>query len=115
MHPSMLYEIAFNLIAVLVMVRWRHRIVARGDLLRIYLLAAFAFRFLVEFVRANEVQAFGLTGPQLVLIPLIGLLIVHFARQIARGAYRVPDPPPAPRVASLVAVPPSPQASWRTT
>jgi prolipoprotein diacylglyceryltransferase len=97
MHPSMAYEILFNVLAAVAIVRWRHLVVARGDLLRLYLLAAFVFRFFVEFVRANEVQAFGLTGPQLVLIPLIGLLAVHFVRQARSGAWRVPDPPPAPR------------------
>ena len=53
------------------------------------------FRFGVEFVRGNEVQAFGLTGPQLVLIPCVILLAAHFVRQARRGVYRVPDAPPA--------------------
>ena len=56
-------------------------------------IAAGIFRFLVEFVRGNEPQALGLTGPQWVLIPLVGLLVVHFARQLRRDAYRVPSPP----------------------
>jgi prolipoprotein diacylglyceryltransferase len=58
-----------------------------------YLLAAGIFRVLVEFVRGNEPQALGLTGPQWVLIPLVGLLVVHFIRQSRRGAYRVPPVP----------------------
>jgi len=110
MHPSMLYEIAFNLLAVLVMARWRHRIVTRGDLLRAYLLAAFVFRFFVEFVRGNEVQALGLTGPQIVLIPLTGLAILHFLRQARRGAFRVPAAPapaPAPAPAHLALADPT--------
>jgi len=62
------------------------------------LLAAFVFRFWVETVRGNEVQAFGLTGPQLVLIPLLALLVMHFARRIGSGVYRVPAAPaPMPR------------------
>ena len=93
MHPSMLYEIAFNLVAVAIIVRYRHLVPVRGDTLKLYLLTAGVFRFLVEFVRGNEVQAFGLTGPQLVLIPLIGLLVAHFVRQLRRRAY---DVPPAP-------------------
>jgi prolipoprotein diacylglyceryltransferase len=67
----------------------------RGDTLKAYLLAYGVFRFGVEFVRGNEVQALGLTGPQLVLIPLVGLLVVHFVRRLHSGAYRLPAPEPA--------------------
>ena len=91
----MLYEIAFNLAAVPILLWARPRVPVQGDLLKAYLVAAALFRFGVEFVRGNEVQAFGLTGPQLVLIPCLVLLVVHFARQARRGVYRVPDAPPA--------------------
>jgi prolipoprotein diacylglyceryltransferase len=93
MHPSMLYEILFNLVAIVVIVRYRDRVPVVGDVLKLYLLAAGIFRFLVEFVRGNEVQALGLTGPQWVLLPLMALLVAHFVRQHRRGAYRVPAPP----------------------
>jgi len=93
MHPSMLYEVLFNVIAAIVIARYRDRVPVPGDALRLYLFAAGIFRFLVEFVRGNEPQALGLTGPQWVLIPLVGLLVVHFARQLRRDAYRVPSPP----------------------
>ena len=93
MHPSMLYEIGFNVVAAVLIVRYRDRVPVPGDGLRLYLLAAGVFRFLVEFVRGNEPQALGLTGPQWVLIPLIGLLVLHFVRQWRRGAYRVPPAP----------------------
>jgi prolipoprotein diacylglyceryltransferase len=94
MHPSMLYEILFNLVAIAAILRYRHRVPVQGDLLRAYLLAAFAFRFLVELVRGNEPQALGLTGPQLVLIPLTLLLVIHFAREARSGVWRVPMAPP---------------------
>jgi len=94
MHPSMLYEIAFNLVAIVAILRWGRRVPVQGDLLKAYLLAAFVFRFLVEFVRGNEPQAFGLSGPQLVLIPLTALLVVHFAREVRQGLWRVPTAPP---------------------
>ena len=97
MHPSMLYEIAFNLVAVALIVRYRARVPVVGDALKLYLLAAAIFRFLVEFVRGNEPRALGRTGPQWVLIPLIGLLMAHFVRQWWRRAWRVPTPP-GPRV-----------------
>jgi phosphatidylglycerol:prolipoprotein diacylglycerol transferase len=95
MHPSMLYEIGFNLVAIPVLIWARPRVPVQGDLLKAYLLAGAIFRFGVEFVRANEVQAFGLTGPQLVLIPCVILLATHFVRQARAGVYRVPDAPPA--------------------
>ena len=75
MHPSMLYEIAFNLVAIAVILRYRDRVAVPGDAVKLYLLAAGIFRFFVEFVRGNEPQALGLTGPQWVLIPLVGLLV----------------------------------------
>ena len=93
MHPSMLYEIGFNLVAIALIVRYRDRVTVPGDAVKLYLLAAGVFRFFVEFVRGNEPQALGLTGPQWVLIPLVGLLVIHFVRQLRRDAYRVPSPP----------------------
>jgi prolipoprotein diacylglyceryltransferase len=104
MHPSMLYEIGFNLIAIAVILRFRDRVSVPGDAVKAYLLAAGIFRFLVEFVRGNEPQALGLTGPQWVLIPLVGLLVVHFVRQVRRDAYRIP-PPPIPKGAALEGLP----------
>jgi phosphatidylglycerol:prolipoprotein diacylglycerol transferase len=103
MHPSMLYEIAFNLAAIAVLVRYRSRVPVPGDALKLYLLGAGLFRLWVETVRGNEPQALGLTGPQWVLIPLVALLAVHFVRQLRRGAYRVPAPPPPPGRANMPA------------
>jgi prolipoprotein diacylglyceryltransferase len=96
MHPTMLYEIAFNLVAIAALLRWGGRIPVQGDRLKAYLLAAFVFRFLVELVRGNEPQLFGLTGPQLVLIPMTALLAVHFVREARAGLWRIPSPPPVP-------------------
>ena len=93
MHPSMLYEIGFNLLAIAAIMRFRDRVPAQGDAVKVYLLGAGISRFLVEFVRGNPPQALGLTGPQWVLIPLVGLLVIHFIRQWQRGAWRVPLPP----------------------
>ena len=99
MHPSMLYEVGFNLVAIALIVRYRDRVPVPGDALKLYLLAAGLFRFWVETVRGNEPQALGLTGPQWVLIPLVGLLVIHFVRQVRRDAYRIPAPP-VPRLAA---------------
>lgn len=99
MHPSMLYEIGFNLVAVAVLLRFRDRIPVPGDALKAYLLAAATFRLWVETVRGNEPQALGLTGPQWVLLPIVAVLAWHFVRQMHRRAYRVPLPP-SPTVAT---------------
>ena len=95
MHPSMLYEIGFHALAFGIITTRGPLLPIRGDTLKAYLLAYGAFRFGVEFVRGNEVQAWGLTGPQIVLIPLIALLVVHFVRRLRSGAYRLPLPEPA--------------------
>ena len=95
MHPTMLYEIAFNLVAALVLWRWRDRVPAPGDALKLYLVGAATFRFLVEFIRTSPRQALDLTAPQWVLVPILGLLVVHFLRQAKRSAWRVPLPPRA--------------------
>jgi phosphatidylglycerol:prolipoprotein diacylglycerol transferase len=95
MHPTMLYEIGFNLVAAVLIWRFRSRVPAPGDALKLYLLAAAIFRFFVEFIRTSPPQALGLTAPQWVLVPILALLVLHFARQARRGAWRVPVPPPA--------------------
>ncbi|HEX7196631.1 MAG TPA: prolipoprotein diacylglyceryl transferase family protein [Candidatus Limnocylindria bacterium] len=95
MHPSMLYEIGFQGLAFGLIAARGPLLPVRGDTLKAYLLAYGLFRFGVEFVRGNEVQAWGLTGPQIVLIPLVVLLVVHFARRVRAGAYRLPVPEPA--------------------
>jgi prolipoprotein diacylglyceryltransferase len=95
MHPSMLYEIGFHAAAFGLIFTRGPLLPIRGDTLKAYLLAYGLFRFGVEFVRGNEVQAWGLTGPQLVLVPLIGLLVIHFVRRLRSGAYRLPVPEPA--------------------
>ena len=95
MHPSMLYEIGFQAAAFGLIFTRGPMLPIRGDTLKAYLLAYGLFRFGVEFVRGNEVQSWGLTGPQIVLIPLVGLLVIHFIRRLRSGAYRLPIPEPA--------------------
>ena len=93
MHPTMLYEIGFNVVAAVLLWRFRSRVPAPGDALKLYLLSAAMFRFLVEFIRTSPRQVLDLTAPQWVLLPLIALLLLHFGRQARRGAWRVPLAP----------------------
>ena len=94
MHPTMLYEIAFNIFAAVLIWRFRRRVPVLGDTLKLYLVAAGVFRFLVEYLRTSPPQALGLTAPQWVLIPMLALLAIHFGREIRGQAWRVPLPPP---------------------
>lgn len=112
MHPSMIYEIIFHLIAFVLILRYRHLVIVQGDTLKLYLLAAAIFRFLVEFVRGNPEQFWGLSGPQIVLIPLTGLLIYHFVKRWRSGVYRMPSAP-IPVYAEPVALAKGGKDEWR--
>ena len=85
LHPSFLYEIAFHLIAFALLWFWlRHLGLGTGETLTLYIGAYALFRFLVEFVRGNEVAWMGLTRPQLFLLltlPLFAARIVWLARR----------------------------------
>jgi prolipoprotein diacylglyceryltransferase len=93
MHPSMVYEIIFHLAAFFLILRYRDRLLVQGDALKIYLLSAAVFRFLVEYVRGSEPVLLGLTGAQVALIPLTIPVAFYFVRQWHRGVYRMPAPP----------------------
>jgi phosphatidylglycerol---prolipoprotein diacylglyceryl transferase len=83
MHPSFLYEIAFHLIAFVLLIRYTGRIGRPGDSFKIYLLAYAVFRFGIEFIRDNPVMMFGLSGSQifiLVTVPL-GLALYRWRRR----------------------------------
>jgi prolipoprotein diacylglyceryl transferase len=88
MHPSFLYEIAFQAAMFALLLRLRSRVRSNGsDLLKIYLLAYAVFRFLVEFVRGNDIWYAGLTRSQVFLIPATLLLAGYFVQR--RRAARV--------------------------
>ena len=85
-HPSFLYESAFQGAMFCWLWWWgRSHVRVPGDLFKIYLLAYAVFRFLVEFVRGNDVVWAGLTRPQLFLIPATAALAVYFATRRVRG------------------------------
>ncbi len=73
-----------------VLLRLRPRPDLRGELFKVYLLAYAVFRFLIEFVRGNEVVWAGLTRSQLFLIPSALLLAGYFVRRFVRRGRREP-------------------------
>lgn len=87
LHPSFVYEIVFHAAAFAVLWGWlRHREMAPGETLTLYLAGYGVFRFLVEFVRGNEVVWEGLTRPQLFLLTTVPLLLARVAWQARKGA-----------------------------
>lgn len=93
LHPSFLYEIAFQAVAFLLLWLWlRHRPIAAGELLTLYIAAYGIFRFSVEFVRGNEVVWMGMTRPQLFLLATIPLLLARIAYKASRGDLVVRPP-----------------------
>jgi prolipoprotein diacylglyceryltransferase len=89
MHPSFLYEIAFQLVAFATLLWLRTRISAPGELFTLYVSAYAVFRFLVEFTRANETVWLDLTRPQWFLLPGLILVAVRLGLGYRRGHYDV--------------------------
>lgn len=93
LHPSFAYEIVFHAVAFVVLWLWmRHQDLPPGETFVRYVAAYAVFRFLVEFVRGNEVVWAGLTRPQLVLVAAIPLLVARLvlSGRAARATQAVP-------------------------
>ncbi len=89
LHPSFVYEIVFHLVAFAVLWGWlRHQPIAAGETLTLYLAAYGIFRFLVEFVRGNEVVFAELTRPQLFLLVTVPLILARVVHQYRQGAFQ---------------------------
>jgi phosphatidylglycerol:prolipoprotein diacylglycerol transferase len=84
LHPSFAYEIAFHLVAFGALLALRTTVTAPGALFKIYLAAYAAFRFMVEFVRGNEVVWHGLTRPQLFLLACLPLIAAGLMRDLVK-------------------------------
>jgi phosphatidylglycerol:prolipoprotein diacylglycerol transferase len=102
LHPSFGYEIVFHLVAFGALWWLRGRITEPGELFKLYLGGYALFRFVVEFVRGNEVAFAGLTRPQLVLLACLPLLAWHVVRQARRGVYTPPRAGAAPQTATVL-------------
>lgn len=85
LHPSFVYEIAFHAAAFTVLWGWaRFRPFPSGETFVWYAAAYAVFRFLVEFVRGNEVVFAGLTRPQLFLAVTTPIVLGRLAARIHR-------------------------------
>lgn len=89
LHPSFVYEIAFHLVAFVVLWFWlRRRHLPSGETFVWYVAAYGVFRFVVELVRGNDIAWLGLTRPQLFLAVTVPLVLARIAWRWRTGAYR---------------------------
>ncbi|MFT2675347.1 prolipoprotein diacylglyceryl transferase family protein, partial [Escherichia coli] len=72
----------------------RHRPIAAGETLTLFIAAYAIFRFGVEFVRGNDIAWGGLTRPQLFLAVSIPLLLARLAWMARRGDFTSGSPRP---------------------
>lgn len=93
LHPSFVYEIAFHAVAFALLWFWlRHRRIAAGETLTLYIAAYGVFRFLIEFVRGGDIAWMGFTRPQLFLMVTIPLLLARIAVMARRWAFSAGPP-----------------------
>ncbi|MFY8201275.1 MAG: prolipoprotein diacylglyceryl transferase [Pirellula staleyi] len=79
-HPTQLYEVAFHLVAAIVLVIMDRKRWLVGNQLKAYLIAYLVYRFLSEWLRPESRLLLNLTIYQLVSIVLIAVLIGLWAR-----------------------------------
>lgn len=82
-HPTQIYEAFFHVAAAGVLAVLQHRGLFRGQLIKLYFIAYFAYRFASEFIRPEPRIWLELTGYQwasLAFIPLFAALWWHDAR-----------------------------------
>lgn len=77
LHPSFVYEIVFQALAFALLWHYRDRLARPAESFVLYVAAYALFRFLVEFVRGNEVVWAGLTRPQLFLLVAVPLVLAR--------------------------------------
>lgn len=94
-HPTQIYEAAFHLTAAAVLAFLVGREPYRGQLIKLYFIAYFAYRFLSEFIRPEPKLWLDLTGYQwaaLAFIPLFIALWVEDKKQRAADVAVCIDP-----------------------
>lgn len=76
-HPTQLYEATFHLLAACIAAILVHERIFRGNVIKLYFISYFVYRFLTEFIRPEPRIIGGLTAYQwttLVLLPVFSWL-----------------------------------------
>ena len=79
-HPTQLYEVAFHLVATIVLIVMDRKRWLVGNQLKAYLIAYLVYRFLSEWLRPEPRLLLNLTIYQFVCVVLIAVLIGLWAR-----------------------------------
>ncbi|HKH15442.1 MAG TPA: prolipoprotein diacylglyceryl transferase family protein [Solirubrobacterales bacterium] len=101
-HPTPIYETLAMGLAAYFLWRLRDR-VQPGILFAIYLVLAGTERLLVEFIRRNPTELFGLTQAQLISIVMIVAGVVWLAVKARRGSLTRGGAEPGPRASEAPA------------
>ncbi len=64
--PTQLFEVAFHLIAFVVLIHYKNKVKTPGILFKLYILIYFIFRFGIELMRVNPIIMYGLTIYQII-------------------------------------------------
>lgn len=82
-HPTPLYEAAFSLLWLIILLRLRnHRWMQNGNLLKFGVGGYAIFRFFIEFFRNNRIVALGLTGQQFVCLIILFAIGLYYGYQL---------------------------------
>lgn len=60
-YPTQLFEVAFHMLAFILLHYFRDRVKTPGILFRLYMITYFSFRFMIEFIRVNPPVLMGLS------------------------------------------------------
>ena len=81
-HPAPLYDSAFNVLWFGALIALRDQpFLQNGNLLKLAIGGYAVFRFAIEFVRNNDVLAFGLTPQQYACLLTLGALAIYYVRR----------------------------------
>jgi phosphatidylglycerol---prolipoprotein diacylglyceryl transferase len=84
-HPTQIYEALFAVGLFVYFIRANRRPQVPGALFKRFLVAYFAFRFLVEFIRLEPKCCWGLTAFQVLSLAVLGVLFSSWAWRRATG------------------------------
>ena len=79
-HPNQIYEAAFHLLMAIILYWLLKNSILQGQLIKVYFLAYFAFRFLTEFFRPEIHWTGGLSAYQWAIVVLVPIFIALWYR-----------------------------------